>query len=898
MDAALEEVLAGGAAWGGTGADAAGRAELDAEMDAVLDEWEGEAAGRKGEQEGEAGAAEEEGEAEARAVAPPEVVDRSPRFDVLDVTGDDYLAVTSLTSGKRAYAELAAPKADGDSVNASALKKTHLLAKPVREMVAEVDASRTRRAEDAAAALANAKAAASQTPNNKLWVDKYRPRSYLDLLSDEQANRDILKWIKSWDGCVFGRTAAPKKPAFGTRAHQQQQQQQQRNGNKGNAGAETETDAHGRPHQRILLIAGPPGFGKTTAAHILAAHCGYRAIEINASDDRTRDTMSRRLADAVQMQSVTADKRPNLVVLDEVDGAMGGEGSSAGGAIAEILRVANGTGGGKKARRGGGGGSADKTNHAKLLRRPIVCICNDLYAPSLKTLREHAFVVRMGKPRPERVAERVRSILTRENVVVESPAAVSQLVERCDCDVRATVNALQLLMAQRREAGGNGKLVLRASDVAEMAGKDVQSTAFEVWDDVFHHGAVVVGERRKNPITRAALSRVGAGAGRRFATVYDMHSAALHLAGGSDVVMSGVHEQLSFAKAQDLYMKRYAYAMDSLVYGDMLGRAMFRGGSTTNMALGAYSVLPVLCTRHAMTSVLERSPLEYPRLPYVARDMKRQRASLLSNWFAGCPSSTRARSWGGASQACCEVLPYLLHSIAPAAAQRRNLAFSDAEASTVQGIVSTMVSYGLRYVNARPAGGMERGRALVERLKSGGDVGSLALDPPVDHLCSFGTAAEFAPIREFPAPSVGRWSTQVMVTDPLEDAANVMLKHNGAAASACVLSQATRQMLNHEVHLARMRKLSLAHGNEPKDKVEDDPAQRKVGREVAPSARAAAVAALEAKQGGVTDASKLNSKKRAGNWLDALRAQSEKRRCVSKRAAADAAAVLHDANAL
>ena len=100
------------------------------------------------------------------------------------------------------------------------------------------------------------------------------------------------------------------------------------------------------------------------------------------------------------------------------------------------------------------------------------------------------------------------------------------------------------------------------------------------------------------------------------------------------------------------------------------------------------------------------------------------------------------------------------------------------------------------------------------------------------------------------------------------------------------------------MHLARMRKLSLAHGNEPKDKVEDDPAQRKVGREVAPSARAAAVAALEAKQGGVTDASKQNSKKRAGNWLDALRAQSEKRRCVSKRAAADAAAVLHDANAL
>ena len=31
-----------------------------------------------------------------------------------------------------------------------------------------------------------------------------------------------------------------------------------------------------------LLIFGPPGLGKTTLAHIAAAHCGYRPLEINA----------------------------------------------------------------------------------------------------------------------------------------------------------------------------------------------------------------------------------------------------------------------------------------------------------------------------------------------------------------------------------------------------------------------------------------------------------------------------------------------------------------------------------------------------------------------------------------------------------------------------------------
>lgn len=38
-----------------------------------------------------------------------------------------------------------------------------------------------------------------------LWVDKYKPKKYIDLLSDESTNRDLLCWIKMWDKIVFGR---------------------------------------------------------------------------------------------------------------------------------------------------------------------------------------------------------------------------------------------------------------------------------------------------------------------------------------------------------------------------------------------------------------------------------------------------------------------------------------------------------------------------------------------------------------------------------------------------------------------------------------------------------------------------------------------------------------------
>ena len=54
-----------------------------------------------------------------------------------------------------------------------------------------------------------------------------------------------------------------------------------------------------------------------------ARHCGYRALEINASDDRGAATLTRRVADAAEMASVLGERRPNCVIIDEIDGATG-----------------------------------------------------------------------------------------------------------------------------------------------------------------------------------------------------------------------------------------------------------------------------------------------------------------------------------------------------------------------------------------------------------------------------------------------------------------------------------------------------------------------------------------------------------------------------------------------
>lgn len=44
----------------------------------------------------------------------------------------------------------------------------------------------------------DARVAARGEEEEDLWVDKYAPSSYIELLSDEKTNREVLTWIKAW----------------------------------------------------------------------------------------------------------------------------------------------------------------------------------------------------------------------------------------------------------------------------------------------------------------------------------------------------------------------------------------------------------------------------------------------------------------------------------------------------------------------------------------------------------------------------------------------------------------------------------------------------------------------------------------------------------------------------
>ena len=391
-----------------------------------------------------------------------------------------------------------------------------------------------------------------------LYTEKYKPKHYSDLLTEEKINREILTWVKSWDDVVFNRkfnipkipvpimnnSLSPNKPKFNKTGLKKDEK------NKDNLFQYIEVDYIRQKH-KIILIGGQPGIGKTTLANIIAKQCGYEPIVVNASDERTTDKLILRIYNSTLIHNLTnlkkdQKRKPTLLILDEIDGIS----SNSKKPIKTIIDFIK-TGhldkkileenkkeildGIKNNDRGLGlGGKAnfsrfnrnnkrnknnfnnnkendltsdeddisnndeeedENNNNEKAyvkrrntnqgIQRPIICICNDLYAKQLSLLRKEALVYNLKKIDEKKLFDLLYSITKKENLPIDK-TTIKNICELCNSDIRSCLLCLQFFSYHKKNSELISEVIHDKEKLKYICNKDFNENLFNVWNKIFY----------------------------------------------------------------------------------------------------------------------------------------------------------------------------------------------------------------------------------------------------------------------------------------------------------------------------------------------------------------------------------------------------------------------------
>ncbi|KAL0207896.1 hypothetical protein P9112_010483 [Eukaryota sp. TZLM1-RC] len=253
-----------------------------------------------------------------------------------------------------------------------------------------------------------------QIPSTDIWPEKYRPSSTRDLIGNQSPIKNLIKFLRDFDP---------------------------------------------RQSQKLALLHGPPGVGKTTTALLVSKEIGLKPLELNASDTRSKSILASLAGDFTQSFTIDSfvsgqklgDQSINqsVLIMDEVDGMSTGDR----GGLAHLIKL------------------------SKNSKIPIICIGNDVSDPKFKTLKNHSLVLHFKSPTVEQALPRIKYVAQKEGILIGDDA-IKELLTSSQVDLRYTITALQMLSM--------GKNHISFLDVAEKVDtKQFTQTAFSVIPELF-----------------------------------------------------------------------------------------------------------------------------------------------------------------------------------------------------------------------------------------------------------------------------------------------------------------------------------------------------------------------------------------------------------------------------
>ena len=258
--------------------------------------------------------------------------------------------------------------------------------------------------------------------SNLPWSEKYRPRTLADVKGNPHAVTQLRAWGSAW--------------------------------------------ARGIPDQRGVILAGPAGCGKTSAALALAAEMGWEVVELNASDARSGPVIEGVALRAGLFAGFATDgtaPRTKLILLDEADNLYERPEQSAG----------------KTKDFSDRGGRKAVIRTLRETRQPVILTVNDLYAltkGSAGAFRRIAQTIKFQRLPTATIREVLTEIAAAENIEIE-PAVVQRLAANASGDLRGALNDLQSL--------AEGGLTVDDEQVDTLGVRDRESEMFDTLRAIF-----------------------------------------------------------------------------------------------------------------------------------------------------------------------------------------------------------------------------------------------------------------------------------------------------------------------------------------------------------------------------------------------------------------------------